>query len=437
MAAAIEQDEYKLLFQNSERGCSLNLRTVVVVNDFGHVNGGAAQVAISSAKALAGRGIRVIYFSAVGPLDPSLRDAGVECVNTDQEDILSGNRLLAFARGIWNGHAAKVLGDLLSTLDKSSSVIHLHGWSKALSVSVFRAALDSGIQCVHTLHEYFSACPNGGFYDYQSNQICRKPPMGIQCISTHCDARSYSHKAWRVARQLIATRAAFSTGGIRNVISLSRLSRTVLEPHLEQDIRWYEVRNPVVCLATERTHAEDNTNIVFLGRLSPEKGVDVFLEAARKQPFNAVVVGDGPLLGDLSSRFSDARFLGWQDAQGVDQVLRSARALVFPSRWYETFGLTVLEALGYGVPVIVSDSTAAVDFVTPENGWVFPDGNVDALAERLRALTDSSLTKRMSESAYETYWSDPPDEASHCSNLIHVYEDMLVRSKAVQSALSS
>lgn len=404
------------------------------MNDFGHVNGGAAQVAISSAKALADRGVRVIFFSAVGPVDQSLLDAGVECVNTDQEDILSGNRLVAFARGIWNGKAAKVLITLLSSLDKSSTVIHLHGWSKALSASVFRAALDSGIQCVHTLHEYFSVCPNGGFYDYQSNQICRKAPMSIQCISTHCDARSYSHKVWRVARQVVVTRSAFSMSGVKNVISLSRLSRTVMEPYLERNVRWYEVRNPVVCQAVERTRAEENTNIVFLGRLSPEKGVDIFLEAAKNQPFNAVVVGDGPLLAQLSSRFSDAKFLGWQDARGVDQVLRSARALVFPSRWYETFGLTVLEALGYGVPVIVSDSTAAADFVNGNNGWVFPDGDIPKLTQHMLELRDASLTKRMSESAYETYWMDPPDETSHCAKLIDVYEDMLARSKRASLA---
>lgn len=402
----------------------------MVLNDFGHVNGGAAQVAISSAKALAAKGIRVIYFSAVGPVDPDLRKAGVECITTEQADILrSGNRLAAVTQGIWNGHAAAVLRNTLSSLDRSGTVIHLHGWSKALSASVFRVALDSGIECVHTLHDYFSACPNGGFYDYQSNEICSRRALGVRCIFTNCDSRSYSHKMWRVARQVVASKAAFSADGIRNVIFLSKLSRTALEPYFDKAVQWYEVRNPVVCRATERTRAEDNADLVFLGRLSPEKGAEVFLEAARSQGFRAVVVGDGPLLENLSARYPEAQFLGWQDADGVDRVLRSARALVFPSRWYETFGLTVLEALGHGVPVVVSDSCAAAAFVTDENGWLFPDGNVSALADVLFKLKDDSVTSEMSQAAYRGFWSDPPDEASHCTHLLHVYEDILARAQ--------
>lgn len=408
----------------------MRVTAVVIVNDFGHVNGGAAQVAISSARSLAARGIRVIYFSAVGPVDPGLHNAGVECITTEQTDILrSGNRLAAITQGIWNGRAAAVLRDTLSALDRSCTVVHLHGWSKALSASVFRAALDSGIECVHTLHDYFTACPNGGFYDYQANRICTRHALGAQCVLTNCDSRGYSHKLWRVARQVVASRAAFSADGIRNVIFLSNLSRTVLEPYFDKAVRWYGVRNPVVCPPSERTRAEENTDLVFVGRLSPEKGADIFLEAARAQSFRSVVVGNGPLHESLSARFPDVRFLGWQDAEGVDRVLRTARALVFPSRWYETFGLTVLEALGRGVPVIVSDSCAAADFVSDENGLLFPDGNVNALAELLCKLKDDSLTRRMSQAAYDGFWSDPPDEASHCTRLIQVYEDMLARAE--------
>lgn len=406
----------------------MRVRTVVVVNDFGHVNGGAAQVAISSAKNLAARGLRVIYLSAVEPIESTLRDAGVECITTGQADILrSGSRLSAVTQGIWNSSAAAILRGTLSSLNRSDSVVHIHGWSKALSASVFRAALDSGIECVHTLHDYFSACPNGGFYDYQADRICTKRALGMQCISTNCDSRSYSHKLWRVARQVVARRTAFSNDGVRNVISLSSLARAALAPYFDKAVTWYDVRNPVICHAAERTRAEDNDDLVFLGRLSPEKGVNVFLEAARKQALPAVVVGDGPLLEGLSTQYPEARFLGWQDAAGVDRVLRSARALVFPSRWYETFGLTVLEALGYGLPVVVSDACAAADFVTPENGWLFPDGDVDALAGLLSRLKDDTLTRAMSQAAYDGFWSDPPDEASHCTQLIQVYEDMLAR----------
>lgn len=429
MGVVDERRQGALTARKSDRkGSPLGVRTVVVLNDFGHVNGGAAQVAISSAKTLAARGLRVIYFSAVGPVDSGLRDAEVECITTGQADILrSESRVAAATQGIWNGHAAAMLRDTLSGLDRSDTVVHIHGWSKALSASVFRAALESGFECVHTLHDYFSACPNGGFYDYQTDRICTKRALGVQCITTHCDSRSYPHKLWRVARQLVARRTAFSTDGIRNVISLSNLARAALSQYFDKAVTWYDVRNPVICRAAERTRAEDNGDLVFLGRLSPEKGADIFLEAARRQALSAVVVGDGPLLESLAASYPEARFLGWQDSEGVDRVFRSARALVFPSRWYETFGLTVLEALGYGLPIVVSDACAAADFVTSDNGWLFPDGDIDALGALLCRLQDNSVVRAMSQAAYDGFWSDPPDEASHCTQLVQVYEDMLMR----------
>ncbi len=99
-------------------------------------------------------------------------------------------------------------------------------------------------------------------------------------------------------------------------------------------------------------------DIIFVGRLSPEKGAFVYAEAARRAKLRPTFVGDGPIAGEIARRYPEARLLGWQDAEGVRSAMRAARALVFPSLWYEGQPLTVLEAKGLGVPVIVSDACA-------------------------------------------------------------------------------
>ncbi|MBA3916354.1 MAG: hypothetical protein H0X25_21420 [Acidobacteriales bacterium] len=89
---------------------------VVVVNDFAHVNGGAAQVAISSAVGLAARGHRTWLFAAVPPISDSLRVNNLQVVLTEQCDIASdSHRLQAAARGLWNLKAAAAMRNLLST----------------------------------------------------------------------------------------------------------------------------------------------------------------------------------------------------------------------------------------------------------------------------------------------------------------------------------
>ena len=81
---------------------------VVIVADHAHVNGGQAKVAIDSAVGLAERGQRVTFFAAVAPVDPRLREAGVEVVSLDQPDVETARSQAAFlAQTMWNRKAQR------------------------------------------------------------------------------------------------------------------------------------------------------------------------------------------------------------------------------------------------------------------------------------------------------------------------------------------
>jgi glycosyltransferase involved in cell wall biosynthesis len=93
--------------------------------------------------------------------------------------------------------------------------------------------------------------------------------------------------------------------------------------------------------------------------LSNEKGVPVLLEAwseLEHRDMELVIVGDGPLRAGLdTTAFSNVRFLGPQPPGEVRRLMLSARALVFPSIWYEGQPMVLLEALAAGLPLAVSD----------------------------------------------------------------------------------
>ncbi len=98
----------------------------------------------------------------------------------------------------------------------------------------------------------------------------------------------------------------------------------------------------------------------------------------------------------------------------------------FPSTWYETGGLVVLEALAQGVPVIVSRNTAAADFVVDGgNGFVVDPGDVEALAARLSALAEDAVAQRMGRDAYARYWAEPQTTEVHVAGLMKIYETIL------------
>ena len=117
--------------------------------------------------------------------------------------------------------------------------------------------------------------------------------------------------------------------------------------------------------------------------------------------------------------------------RSVEQALNNARALAFPSLWYETYGLVVTEAAARGVPSIVSDVSAAAERIRHGvSGWIFESGNVEALADCLRSTSDVTAVRAIGARAYEDHWSAPSDPPRHVADLVAIYERTLAASRA-------
>lgn len=149
--------------------------------------------------------------------------------------------------------------------------------------------------------------------------------------------------------------------------------------------------------------------LVFVGRLVYEKGVDDLLQAVaetrkRLPDVKALIIGDGQLRGDLeklSDRLEVADrviFTGWVEPADVPNYLAAADIFVGPSKqspdgWMEAQGLTFLEAMSAGTPVIATALGGITDSVTHEQtGILVPENSPKAITESiLRLEKDSSL----------------------------------------------
>jgi glycosyltransferase involved in cell wall biosynthesis len=395
---------------------------VVLVLDHAFVNGGQAKVALDSAFGLKARGHNPIVFAAVGPVDPALQEAGIDVVCLGQNDLLGQSRLAAAWQGIWNGAAARALEGLLAEHRQGQTIVHVHGWAKALSPAIAGPIRASGLPCVYTLHEYFLFCPNGGFYDYQADESCRRIPLSASCLLTDCDSRHYAHKLWRAARQWAARDVAHLPDLFGDIITLSALSREVVAPFVGAGVRLHHLANPVDAIDHGRKARPAAGEVIFVGRLSAEKGTMIYAEAAVRAGLVPVFIGDGPLEPEIRACYPQARLLGWQTFAEARAAMRAARALVFPSVWYETFGMTVYEALACGTPVVVSDGCAGREaIVDGRNGLWFKNGDVADLAEKFAALRDDALVTRLSQAAYDDYWANPLTRDRHVDALCRIY----------------
>jgi len=400
---------------------------IVIVSDFGDVNGGAAKVAVLSARGLAEAGIPVTYVCAIAPISPILDHPGIAVHCLGLESVWTrGNPLAAAAQGIWHGRARRNLEDVLSALPAGDSLVHFHQWTKAFSPSVLSAPARHGLPAIVSLHDYFMVCPNGAYYRYAQARPCQVTPMSASCIAARCDRRSYAHKAVRVLRQAATANAAARAGASLSVLSVSPFAQQVVDRFIPKEHARFVVRSPIEVEQAPPVPVAENKHFVFAGRLTEEKGVRLVAQAARDAGLPLTIAGDGPLLRELQSFNGAMECTGWLDGAALTGVMRKARALVFPSTWYETGGLVVLEALARGIPVIVSRDTGAADFVEDgANGYVVAPGNAAALRDAMLKLTDSARAARMGAEAYRRYWADPQTLDTHTGKLLDVYRTVL------------
>ena len=381
-------------------------------------------MALASAVGLAERGDDVRLFSAVGPISEEIAASPVKVTLLDQPPVIDDpHRWSAALRGIWNRHAYHSLRELLNQCDPNRTVVHFHVWVKSLSASVIRAALDSGFKTVVTAHDFFLACPNGGFYDYRRQLICPLRAMSAACVLTNCDKRSYAQKLWRVARHAVQRGKGRMPVGLKHFVTLSDLSERILKPYLPGGAVLHRVPNPIFVTKEDPVDVAHNDAFVFVGRFDPEKGALLFAEAATQARAGCVFVGDGSEAEAVRRIAPHAQITGWLDREGVRRNLRQARALVFPSRWQETFGLTVAEAAASGIPAVVADTSAAAELVEHgKTGLVFDGGRLPALVEAIETIQKATTAAELGQAAYRRYWDTPYTLERHLDALHGVYE---------------
>ena len=351
------------------------LKNVVVINDFDYIQGGASKVAIQTANLLKENNpdLTVYFFSGAHDSKSNLRSDVISICTNQGESLKSKNKLKGAIDNLYNFKAKKLLKELLLTLDRGETIIHVHGWTKCLSSSIFDVAFKMNFKLVLTLHDYFTACPNGGYFNYQKNEIWTVKPFSLKYILTNCDSRNYFFHLYRLLRFFIQDKIVRLNDRLTDVITISDFSEKVLKRTLNPKTRIHRVYNPIdLDPNREIVDYTKNDYFLYVGRVSKEKGVDIFCEGVTKANKKGVVVGDGSELEKLKNKYPNIEFVGWKNSQEVKEYMKKARALIIPSRWYEAAPLTPIEALQYGIPIISSDCNATIDYLkSSKNGCTF------------------------------------------------------------------
>jgi glycosyltransferase involved in cell wall biosynthesis len=376
-----------------------------MVNKFYDLRGGTERVMFDLSAALTQAGHEVVPFATQDPRNEAtpFERYFVAPRRYDGGGLVARAKLAAAA--IHDHDAARALGRLLD--DHPCDVAHLHNIYHQLSPSILGELRRRGIPTLMTLHDYKIACPN--YKLYRDGEICEK------CVTTKTPLWPFLHACHRDSRAesiLVAVESTLHrlTGayekGVDLFVSPSEFLAEILRRRLPS-ARLQVIRNSAGnASAADAGKRATRPTVLYAGRLSAEKGVDLLLaSAADAKEVEIRVAGSGPLEESLRERFHGENivFLGRLEAGELERERAAAWAIAIPSQWYENAPLSLLEAYASARPVLAAAHGGLLEMVEHEaSGWLIEPAAVDAWSSALRrvAASPDALTQ-MGERGYE------------------------------------
>ncbi|MCM1336817.1 MAG: glycosyltransferase [Candidatus Amulumruptor caecigallinarius] len=362
---------------------------VLIANKFYYPRGGDCICTINLERLLRDKGHETAIFSMNYPENIPSEWAPYFASEVDFGGG-AGAKLRAIRRILGMGDVRASFSRLLD--DFKPEVVHLNNIHSQLSPVLAQIARKRGIRVVWTLHDYKLICP--AYTCLRDGSVCEECFAGPRPVLTHrCMKGSLAASAVAWIEALKWNRPTL----VESVDTFICPSAFMKEKMLQGGFP--EEKLTVNCNFIDfdkqrllfKAPVDDRSDYYcYVGRLSPEKGVDTLLEAASRLPYPLKVAGGGPLLDELKARYASSpqiEFLGPLDAAGVSELLSHARFTVIPSVWYENNPLSVIEALCAGTPVLGASIGGIPELIDEgATGLTFTPGDVDAIT---RAITDA------------------------------------------------
>jgi glycosyltransferase involved in cell wall biosynthesis len=357
--------------------------------------------------------------------------------NVEQYIVKNGKELQSVfnkARLVFKTHYnAQSKKSIREKLDRSGTdVMHVHNFFPLLSPSIFEASREAGVPSVLTLHNYRLIHPNGLMY--HNGKI---------------DNRSLSGSAYRCVFDGVYRDSIFQTAVLAHMIeyhrknntwekfpsafiALSEFSRQMFVagglPEERIFVKPNFLKDPLEEHSNLSLNAKKEDQFLFVGRISYEKGIQDLVNFWVENNIRSklVIAGDGPLREKLQKKTTgngQVQWLGQLSRKKILTKLAAAKALIFPTKWYEGQPLILLEALSMGCPVITSKIGNPQHIIRHgQTGFHFSPGNFKELNNYLNVInTQPEKTAELSMNARKTFLEKyTPEQNYH--QLMDIYD---------------
>ena len=397
---------------------------ILLINIFHYRKGGSETVYFNTAELLRSHGNEVRFFSFADDLMDKDENDGVFC-----EAPRGAGRVTSY---FYNRKAADALDKMLSEWTPDIAHVHLI-WGR-MSPSIIDVLHRHNVPVVHTAHDYRMVCPAYVFRNGKG-EICEKCSSGkyLGCALHRCSKN-------KLAQSIMMTAEMYYRHGKHNpadcldgIIFVSKFSEM---KHLEHDAGFRDTPRKVIYNFTAPARKpssleEKNDHILFVGRISREKGPETLLEAASAHPdWHIDIVGSGPDEQMLRQKYASSAnivFHGYQKGDRLKDMISQARFVCVPSVCYENNPMSIIESYSLGTPVMAARIGGIPEIVEDGGtGFLFESGDPDSLERTLsKALAlDDGTYRGLCERAFD-FFTDHFSEDSHYQALMSFYREVI------------
>ena len=272
-------------------------------------------------------------------------------------------------------------------------IVHMNNINFQLTPSIIYGIKKKGISLVQTVHDYQMICPNHLLYNFDKNIPCEKCVKGshMHCIKNRCIHGS-------LVKSIIGVIEAkfYSLLKTYKKVDLFVCPSNFLENKLLSAKGYYEGKTKTIHNFINKEKFTNNgrkedSYIIFVGRLSKEKGIENIAGAAKLIPeYDFVVAGSGPD-EDMLKDIPNVRLAGFLTGDKLTELMENAKVLLLPSVCYENCPLSILEAHSLGVPVVTMNSGGMAELVKDGvTGTLVDEATPEGIALKLKETIENA-----------------------------------------------
>lgn len=334
--------------------------------------------------------------------------------------------LLPF-RIIWSISSYKEVRSIIKR--EKPDIVHVHNTFFLMSPSVYYACRDENIPVVQTLHNYRFLCPLGTLY--RDGRVCREClDKGLMMsIKYKCGRKS---KLWTLAMLWILRFHHKNNTFKRFIDTYIALSNFSRQQFIQAGFEGQKIKVKPNFINFDPGFSSERKNFaLYVGRFSPEKGIDILLEAWRKNDYLPLkIIGTGiqfEEFKDYTQKHSlNVEFLGQRPNSDVINYIKKSLIVVLPSRCNENFPRTLVECFACGAPVVASKRGALAEIIEDgKSGLLFEPEKPDDLVEKIDFVCKNrEIIETMSKNARKEYEEKYTAEKNY-EILMNIYRETI------------